>query len=513
MHRVANIAVDRWHFPMLNDYSRNENFLSALGEICRSYKRGSGVRILDIGAGTGLLSLYAQDAGASAKIYLQVIACEASAPMAEIARIIVSKNKELNLNKCNKSEVDDTVKYKEINLIEKLSTHISKNEIKKGSIDILVTETFDAGLLGEHVLETLDHAFKNFLSEKCTIIPCRASVYIVPIECQAIYQKTRMIYTDAGLISFDGLNITNKQLDDEPYTSERLNAVPGGFTYLSNSCGEKLIDINFENSNQIEEYLRNGRTFHRRIQCRLKKDTTSQLHAVALWFELYLLDGKCENDMKITTKPPTKEQINNKNCWDQAIFPIQQPMQIKSGDELDIKVNLKGHFSLQSCEKIQGSNLEKTTATKAEIFLKFPAHTIIQLNDRQLQNCYQCLVDNITSSMRQQERWKSKRKIDILDLTETCVLSLQLLKLNMLNKITVACIDCDNSPDDTSALPLATRIRYVSELALNNNLKVQNIDCVTSLENAPNNSYDLVLMDFVEPCGKLNYESIRNISM
>ena len=31
-------------------------------------------------------------------------------------------------------------------------------------VDVLVTETFDAGLLGEHVLESLAHAWQNFLT-------------------------------------------------------------------------------------------------------------------------------------------------------------------------------------------------------------------------------------------------------------------------------------------------------------------------------------------------------------
>jgi hypothetical protein len=37
--------------------------------------------------------------------------------------------------------------------------------------DLLVTETFDAGLFGEHVLETLDHAHKELLAEKARVVP------------------------------------------------------------------------------------------------------------------------------------------------------------------------------------------------------------------------------------------------------------------------------------------------------------------------------------------------------
>ena len=136
---------------------------------------------------------------------------------------------------------------------------------KRNSINLLVTETFDAGLLGEHVLETLDHAFKSFLSQNCTIIPCRASVYIMPINCEAVRRKTRISQTNAGILSYEGVKIISKELDEEPYTSERLNTLPGGFKCLSSDFGEKLIDINFENANQINEYLFDGRTFERTL--------------------------------------------------------------------------------------------------------------------------------------------------------------------------------------------------------------------------------------------------------
>ena len=42
-------------------------------------------------------------------------------------------------------------------------------------------------------------------------------------------------------------------------------------------------------------------------------------------------------------------------------------------------------------------------------------------------------------------------------------------------------------------------------------IRDSNIDCVTSLEKAPDHSYDLVLIDLVEPCGKLNREYLEKI--
>lgn len=512
-HRIANIAVDRWHFTMLNDHVRNEHFRSALNEVLQTFNKESSVKILDIGTGSGLLALYAQDAAARAKVNSLVIACEASLPMASIAKRVFNGN---SISKAiNGVERTNFVGDNEIRLIPKLSTHITSKEILKESIDVLVTETFDAGLLGEHVLETLDHAFKNFLSKNCTIIPCRASVYIAVIECQAVIEKMRIVNKEIGILTLDGVDIVAAEIVNEPYTSERLTTLPGGFKFLSNECGEKLIDINFENAYQVQEYLSNGRTFQRRIQCCLNKDATEvQLHAVVLWFELHLLDkNKFKKELTINTKPRISGQNSEEHCWEQAIFPIITPLSVRNGDEVEIKINLKGHFSLESCEKVKMNDGKHDIAAKPHVTLKLPSNTLVQINDRYLQNSYQRLAENITSSITNHEKWNPKKRIDILDLTETCLISLQLLKLNTLNNVTVAHIETDNDQEDISTTPFAMRIQYVCEVALNNKLKVNNIDCVTSLEKAPDHSYDLVLIDLVEPCGKLNREYLEKIPL
>lgn len=56
---VACHAVDRWHFPMLNDRRRNEAFREAI------FRHARGKTVVDIGAGCGLLSMYALAGGAA----------------------------------------------------------------------------------------------------------------------------------------------------------------------------------------------------------------------------------------------------------------------------------------------------------------------------------------------------------------------------------------------------------------------------------------------------------------
>lgn len=77
------MAVDRWHFPMLNDKQRNNAFEHA---IQRRISQGYDT-VLDVGTGTGLLSLYAHSAGAK-KIY----ACDCSPVMLKIAEKVFQTN-------------------------------------------------------------------------------------------------------------------------------------------------------------------------------------------------------------------------------------------------------------------------------------------------------------------------------------------------------------------------------------------------------------------------------------
>lgn len=82
-YRVANWLVERWHFIMLNDAKRNLTYLKAIENAVRSGSKS----VLDIGTGTGILSMFAKKAGASF-----VYACELSKTMYELARDVVAAN-------------------------------------------------------------------------------------------------------------------------------------------------------------------------------------------------------------------------------------------------------------------------------------------------------------------------------------------------------------------------------------------------------------------------------------
>lgn len=88
---------------------------------------------MDIGTGTGLLALYAQEVGASF-----VAACECSPLMCHIA------SEAFRRNGCTD----------QIKLIPKHSTKLDAQSDLGGKVDVIVTETMDCGVFGEGLLET-----------------------------------------------------------------------------------------------------------------------------------------------------------------------------------------------------------------------------------------------------------------------------------------------------------------------------------------------------------------------
>jgi type III protein arginine methyltransferase len=77
-----NRAVPQWHFSLVHDHARNAAYDAALRRVVTPTSR-----VLEIGAGTGLLAMMAARAGAAA-----VITCEVVPAIAEKAAEIVAHN-------------------------------------------------------------------------------------------------------------------------------------------------------------------------------------------------------------------------------------------------------------------------------------------------------------------------------------------------------------------------------------------------------------------------------------
>lgn len=175
-NKILAKLVPNWHVPMLNDDDRNNFYLSALKSNIKSEST-----VLEIGTGSGLLSIVAANLGAK-----KINTCESNSEVVKIATQVISRN---NLRD-------------KINIIHKKS-----NDIKIGSdiekpADILVSEIFSSEFLGEGVLPTIEDAKKRLISKNSRIIPEFGSIMISLFGGDEIGQY---IYTE----NFKNINLKN----------------------------------------------------------------------------------------------------------------------------------------------------------------------------------------------------------------------------------------------------------------------------------------------------------------
>lgn len=60
-------------------------------------------------------------------------------------------------------------------------------------IPLVITETLDAGALGEGIVKVVDHAWKQLLTEDGTVIPSRVKIMCLLVESEEIYEKHRFV--------------------------------------------------------------------------------------------------------------------------------------------------------------------------------------------------------------------------------------------------------------------------------------------------------------------------------
>jgi SAM-dependent methyltransferase len=163
LRRLTSIIVPFWHTRMLNDTARNDAFERAIKVAVA--REGQNARILDIGAGSGLLSMMAARAGAT-----NIVACERVPIIAETAERIVALN---GLER-------------EIRVIKKASNDLAVGEDLDDRADILVSEIISSDLLAENVLDTFQDAHLRLLREGATVIPRAATAVGCLVESEVL---------------------------------------------------------------------------------------------------------------------------------------------------------------------------------------------------------------------------------------------------------------------------------------------------------------------------------------
>lgn len=148
LRQAASVVVPAWHVPMMNDTPRNDAFGRAIRRAVAAC--GGNARVLDIGTGSGLLSMMAARSGAAS-----VVTCEAVRPIADLARQIIATNGFAD----------------RIRVVPKMSTDVAVGTDLDAPADILVSEILSNSVLTEGVLATFEDALARLVKPKATVIP------------------------------------------------------------------------------------------------------------------------------------------------------------------------------------------------------------------------------------------------------------------------------------------------------------------------------------------------------
>lgn len=272
---VMTSEVVPWHFPMMNDTVRNDAYEKAL----KSALQNGGV-VLDIGSGSGLLAMMAARHGAT-----KVTTCEEVSMVAEKAKIIIERNG-----------------FKDqIQVINKLSTNLIVGKDLAERADILVTEIFDNGLLGENALVAIEHARKHLLKPNAQLIPAGVRVYAMCIESSEIYKNHRVeTISNFDLSPFNQFSLYN-------YIGYHLAKTD----FRELSAIASIFEFDFKKDHANES-----------VPIEFKITQSGTCHAVAFWYELQL-----DPDTIISTAP----HLPQLSCWKQAVQLLTGPQALTEG--------------------------------------------------------------------------------------------------------------------------------------------------------------------------------------
>jgi tetratricopeptide (TPR) repeat protein len=283
---IAKKTIPTWHFDMLADTARNEAYDKAISSAVKA-----GDIVLDIGTGSGLLSMMAARAGAT-----NITAVEMVPELAEVARMVITDN---NFEKA-------------ITVHEKRSSALVVGEDMTEKANVVVSEILDTGLLGEGVLPSMRHAWGNLLHDNATCIPKSADIYAVLIQCD----KYHLVNPVKEIQGFD-LSAFNHFRAEKSYLvmhssqmkSKDLSAV---FPVLS---------VDFYN---LPELATPENPNRHSMEVEITEE--GRMHGIMFWFTLHV------DDEISMSSGPNGEMVH----WGQALYMFDDEQVVKPGDKVAV---------------------------------------------------------------------------------------------------------------------------------------------------------------------------------
>ncbi|WP_160296926.1 50S ribosomal protein L11 methyltransferase [Sphingomonas sp. ERG5] len=270
--------MPNWHFTIVADAGRNAAYDVALRRAIKP-----GMRVLEIGTGTGILAMMAARAGAA-----EVVTCEMNPVIASAARGIIETN-----------GYGDVVRV--------FSGHSDKLALAElgGRADLLVSEIVSNNLLGEEVLPTHEKAMRDLMKPGAQVIPARGRVRVALAEDLA-GETGRMRMVDGFDLSlFNDLRAPAR----------------------SHSVGSKRIELRSEASDLFDFDLGSRRVCTPAKARTCVRAAGGRVNGIAQWIAL---------DMDENTHYENRPMPSTTSCWDMMFHALPAPIETAPGQAMTI---------------------------------------------------------------------------------------------------------------------------------------------------------------------------------
>ncbi|XP_065904180.1 protein arginine N-methyltransferase 3-like isoform X2 [Dysidea avara] len=281
------------HEEMLKDRVRTETYREFILHNSEIFKDKI---VLDLGCGTGILSMFAVQAGA-AKVYA-----------VDNSEVIY---KAIDIIRENKLQ-DKIILIKEE--IEQLQLPVEK-------VDVIISEWMGYFLLFESMLDTVIFARDKWLKDHSYIYPNKCSVSVAAVSCEE-YWSDRVDYWN-DVYGFKMTCMRSELLKEATVMFIDPDWIISSHDVLKkfNVTSVQVADLNFKSSFTLV-ITRNG-----------------ICHAIVGYFDVSFM-SHCSEPFHFSSSP-----ADDPTHWKQTMFHLHEPITVKTGDML---------IGTLSCRKLQG---------------------------------------------------------------------------------------------------------------------------------------------------------------
>ncbi|KAK7714159.1 Nuclear SAM-dependent mono-and asymmetric methyltransferase [Diaporthe eres] len=303
------------HEEMLKDEVRTRSYMNAIVQNKHLFKDKV---VLDVGCGTGILSMFAVKAGAK-----HVIGVDMSTIIFK-AREIVEVNgmsDKITLLQGKMEEIHDQMPFKKV--------------------DIIISEWMGYFLLYESMLDTVLYARDKYLNPNGLIFPDKATIFVAGIE-DGDYKDEKIGFWD-NVYGFDYSPLKATALTEPLVDTVEMKAV------VTDPASVLTLDL----------YKCTTADLAYSVPFDLNARRDDFVHALVAWFDIEFT--ACHKTVAFSTGPHTKY-----THWKQTVLYLKDVLTVQQGETVHASMTCKPNEKNRRDLDIQLSyKLETTEATRA----------------------------------------------------------------------------------------------------------------------------------------------------